>query len=50
VIGLRVRVLPSHVANSELSRRLLDEFSFLVVRRIAEIRYGDAGRDEGAFA
>jgi hypothetical protein len=47
VIGLRVRALPSHVANSELSRRFLDEFSFLVVRRIVD---GDAGRNEGAFA
>jgi uncharacterized membrane protein len=28
----------------------LSWLSFLVVRRIVDIRYGDAGRDEGAFA
>ena len=25
-------------------------FSFLVVRRIVDVRYGDAAADEGAFA
>jgi hypothetical protein len=45
VFGISIPIAFVSTAAAQLSW-----LSFLVVRRIVEVRYGDAGRDEGAFA
>jgi uncharacterized membrane protein len=49
-VGLKVPSLPSGFTAGELSRRLLDESSFFVVRRLIEIAYGGDEASESAFA